>query len=265
MEIIGVEPSCGCVAVKLEQRRFQPGERGELILDIKPTVQASGAHAWFARVAYRAGERQGTVHLQMQASVRHEVSVEPSVLVWSGTGMQQVTVTDLRSPPLTIKDVHFTSPLVQARPAGTDKGVSRIILQTAANIPPGRHDEMLSIYTSDPLYSPLRIPVTLIGQTRKAIHVTPDQVSQRTAMGQAIPSTLIRLRPAGQEAVAIQAVTADDPAITCTWAQGPFNEATLKIQIHAAKLGDRDLNSAVRVQVGEPVNEILVIPVRVAH
>ncbi len=265
VEIDHVEPSCGCLEVKLEKRRFQPGEKGELNLQIRPTTQATGPHTWFAKVVYRVGQREVTTHLQLQAVVRNDVTVSPVVLVWTGSRSRDVTITDLRDSPMTVVALQFTSPLVTAKLASVEKGVTRIVLQTTAAIPVGRHDEMLRIYVSDPLYSPLEIPVTLVGQARSAITVTPDQVTQHVAVGQPVPSTLIRLRPSAQRAVAIQAVSADDPAITCTFAQGPFNEATLKIQVDAAKLGGRELNGVVRVQVREPVEEEVVIPVRVTR
>jgi hypothetical protein len=265
VEILSVEPSCGCVAVKLERRLFQPGERGAIAVDIKPTNQANGPHSWFAKVAYRVGQRQETAHLQIEAVVRHEVSVTPSSLVWSGSGRQEVTVTDLRDAPLAVTELHFTSPWVRTEVVSRDKGVTRIALQIDGEIPPGRHDEMLSIYTRDPVYNLLQVPVTLIGQVRKAVNVSPEQVDLRVAVGQPIPSTLFRLRPSGPRAVAIQSVSADDPAITCTWAQGPFNEATLKIQISASKLGERELSGTVRIQVREPAEEVITIPVRISH
>jgi Protein of unknown function (DUF1573) len=262
VEIVRVEPSCGCLAVKLDKRLFGPGERGGLSMDIRPTAQSTGPQSWFAKVVYRAGNRQETVHLQVQAVVRHEVSVVPAVLVWTGAGSQEVTVTDLRDPPLAVTELHFSSTLVQAKVVSSEKGVSRIVLQAASAIPPGRRDEMLSIYTADPAYRQLQIPVTLIGQTRQAVSATPAQVSLNVATGQPIPSTL---RPAGDRKLEVQSVAADDPAITCTFAKGPFNETTLKIQVDAGKLGSRDLNASVRVHLREPADEILVIPVRISR
>jgi hypothetical protein len=265
LEIDRVESSCGCLAAKLERRLYQPGEKGELDLEIKPSGQTTGPQSWFAKVEYHAGTGADTAYLHLQAVVRHEVSVTPTVLIWTGADSREVTVTDSRNPPLTVRDVHFSSPLVRAQVDSTEKGVTRIVLRAASAFPEGRRDEMLWIYTSDPVYSALQTHVTLIGQARANVTATPDQVSQRVTVGQPLPSTLIRVRPCDQRSVAIQSVSTDDPAITCTFAHGPFNEATLKIQVNAAKLGDRDLNGTVRVQLREPVAEVLTIPVRISR
>ena len=61
IEILGVEPSRGCVAAKIAQRRISSGEKGTITLDIKPTTQATGPHSWYAKVIYRDGQRQETV------------------------------------------------------------------------------------------------------------------------------------------------------------------------------------------------------------
>src|SRR5262249_17955914 len=159
----------GCVVPTLERRIFGPGERGMLKADIKSTSQPSGNHTWFIKVHYRAGEAKGSrpqvqsAQLRLEAIIRNEVTVEPGVLVWSGTGILQheVVVTDLRTPPLTVTRLHFTSPLVQAQIKSADRGITRIELKTNTAIPPGRNDEMLSIFTNDPVYSHFQLPVTL--------------------------------------------------------------------------------------------------------
>jgi Protein of unknown function (DUF1573) len=267
IEIIRVEPSCGCMAVKLDRRRFQPGEKGELTLEIRPTTQITGVQSWFAKVEYQTGSAGAarSLQLQLQAVVRHEVTVTPAALVWSGTGSREIIVTDRRDPPRTVTGLHFSSPLIAAKIMSAEKGNCRIVLQAAAALPLGRRDEMLTIYVDDPAYGEIQVPVTLIAQARAAVNFAPEQISHRIAAGQPIPSTLIRLRPAGERAVVVHGVTANDPAITCTWAQGPGNEATLKIQVSSAKLGDRDLDGTVRVQLREPVDEVLTIPVRVSR
>jgi len=265
LEIQGIDPSCGCMVASLPRRRYQPGEKGVLTVNVKPSSQPQGAHTWFAKVRYRSGDREETAHVQIQATIRHEVAVSPGVLAWCGESgfSAEVTVTDLRGQPLKVKAVQFTSPIVRAAVTGSEKGVTRILLQSSAAIPAGRHDEMLNIYTDDPLYQQFQVPVTLTGQVRQAVSVTPERISHRFVMGEPVPSTLVRLRPSTDQPLAITRVIADDPAIICTWALGPLNGATLRIQVDAAKLGERGLQSAVRVHVSQPVEEVVIIPVQI--
>ncbi len=266
LEIVKVEPSCGCMAVNLPRRIFQPGEKGELFLNVKPTNQLSGPYAWFAKVYYRSGQRESIVHLQVQATIRREVSVSPSVLIWDGSGdfQHEVTVTDLRNPPLCVTALHTSSPLVKAQVVASSQGVTRIALQSVGTIPVGRRDEVLSIYTNDRAYEQLQLPLTLVGRVKKTVAVTPERIDVRIADGQA-PASLVRLRPLSDGALKITAVVADHPAVTCTWAAGPFDCATLRVQVDASKLAGRDLNGVIRVQISEPVAETIAIPIQVSR
>jgi len=103
------------------------------------------------------------------------------------------------------------------------------------------------------------VPITLVRLSDSQVLATPEQVDLLADPGQPIPSTLIRLRPRGEQPVVIEKVAADDPVVACTWAAGPGKQATLKIQVN----GTRSLDSAVRVYLRQPVQEMLTIPVRI--
>ena len=75
---------------------------------------------------------------------------------------------------------------------------------------------------------------------------------------------LVRLRDTQDQPIAIEGVTADDAAVSCSWAAGPDNQATLKLQVDRARLRNPTLHTQIRVQVISPVREILTIPVEFA-
>ena len=183
------------------RRRYQPGEKGVLTVKVKPSSQPQGPIPGSPRSAIAAASVEDTAQVQIQATIRHEVAVTPGVLAWCGAGgfQAEVTVTDVRGQPLTVKAVQFTSPIVRAAVTGSEKGVTRILLQANGSIPAGRHDETLNIYTDDPLYQHFQVPVTLTGQARQAIAVTPERISLRLAAGEPVPSTLVRLRPSARD------------------------------------------------------------------
>lgn len=261
LEILAVEPSCGCMVPSLARRVVAQGDRGELVLEVKPTSQPEGSHAWFAKVRYRASGQTHETRVNIQASIRHEVLLQPTVIALHGSGLQQeITITDRRSPAMNVTRVSVSGSLLQARLTGVDKGTTRIVLQSG-QVPPGRRDEVLSILTDDPVYSHFDIPVTLVGQVRSRIVASPDRIDWQGKVGQSPPSMLIRVRASGEGAVMLQRVTSADPALTCTWAQGPENAATLKVQVDAAKLGKRNIASTIRVEVRSPVIETLTIPI----
>jgi hypothetical protein len=58
--------------------------------------------------------------------------------------------------------------------------------------------------------------------------------------------------------VRIEKVDADHPAVTCTFAAGPGNDATLKISVDASKLDGAP--ARVRVHLAQPTG-VVIIPV----
>jgi hypothetical protein len=61
--------------------------------------------------------------------------------------------------------------------------------------------------------------------------------------------------------VKVERVEADDPAIECRWAAGPGPRATLKVRVDSSRIAGGTLHSAVRVHLGGPTPQTLVVPV----
>ncbi len=53
---------------------------------------------------------------------------------------------------------------------------------------------MLSIYTDDPLYSPLLLPIALTRLTKSAVVVTPAQVEAHVSTAKPVAAALVHLR-----------------------------------------------------------------------
>jgi hypothetical protein len=262
IEILEVNRDCNCLTPRLAKRLLEPGEGTRLEMALRTLGHPDGQHAWTASVRYREGDTVREIPLGVRARVINEVTVQPAVcaLFVEKTLRQEVTLTDVRKPPLTVTRAETTTRAIKVETKALGGGVTKITLEAAgAGLAPGRHDEMLSIYTSDPNYSQLQVPVTLVRLSESSVLVTPAEVHLVADPGQSISSTLIRLRPRGDQAVVIDKVVADDPAVACTWAAGPGTHATLKIQVTAT----HSLDTAVRVHLLQPVQETLTIPVRI--
>ena len=120
-----------------------------------------------------------------------------------------------------------------------------------------RQEETLNLYTDDPAYPHLQVPITLMQSIRAAMTATPEKVELIGAGSQ-----LVRLRGANGQVVRIEKAVSDHPAITCTWAAGPGNESTLKIRVNPALLATPGASTEVRIQFVEPAGTTLSIPVR---
>jgi hypothetical protein len=268
-ELLEVEPSCGCVRPGIRQRVFPAGEGGQIALEVNTLGQADGPHTWQLTVRFRRGQQIEDVLLKLHARVVTELSVQPAALLLctGGTVRQEVVLTDLRPQPLAGIDLRTTSnrlaaTLLEQKRDGNGHQVFRIGLETAAGGPDGRHEEVLDIFTRDPLYGHLQVPVTIVQQSQERLAVLPHEVSFRGAPGQPLASQLLRVRDGHGEAIQIEAVTADDPALQCRWAVGPENQATIRVQVNRDRLHGSRLDSALHIRLSGPVRQTLTVPVR---
>ena len=250
VEITDLHASCGCVKPALEKRTYAAGESGELTLEVRTLSQPAGEHTWRLQVAYRAGGETRQAELTVVGRVVTEVTVQPASLTISteGTASHEITLTDLRDRPLSVTGVQRRRPTSRARssgrrPTAPATAQSRWPCRSAAGCPEGRHEETVVMLTDDPQYRELTMPVTVVKRAKQAVTASPAAVSLAAARGQAVPSRIVLLRPAGAEPVVVERVEADHPAVVCTWAAGPDNCATLRVGIDRAKLPADGLHS----------------------
>jgi hypothetical protein len=261
IEVLDLRVGCGCLRPVLEVRTYQPGEKGTLLMHIRTLGQPSGARTWQAFVKYRQGGKEGETLLVIAAKIVNEVTVEPSIVAMSveATLRQEVTFTDYRPLPTKLAAVLASSPAIKVTTLPQGAGVTKIVLEVSrATMTAARQEETLNIYTNDPAYQHLQVPITLTMASRADVTATPAGVELAGAGSQ-----LVRLRGAGGQMVRIQKAHADHAAIECTWAAGPGNEATLKVRVNPALLVTASASAEVRVELAEPAGATLTIPVQV--
>ncbi|MBI3407640.1 MAG: DUF1573 domain-containing protein [Planctomycetes bacterium] len=265
IEIIEVDRSCGCLAPRLDKRRLSPGEKGNLRMDIRTLGQPNGPHAWTAQVRYREDGKIQETPIAIKAVVKNEITVQPPALAFfvENTLRQEVIVADTGVNPFAIKQIHCSGP-AKLTLKKLEAGKHQIIIEVrAADLAPGSAHEILNIYTDDPVYAQLEVPVTMTRIPRSAVLVSPEKVEVQIDKGQKSASTLVRLRPRGEESISINKVTWGDEITRCDWAKGPDQSATLKIRVEAAKAPDGVSQSHVRVDLSEPPGEMVLIPVSI--
>ena len=194
VEILRVLGSCGCLKPNVARTTYKPGEQGKVDLEVHTLSQAPGPHTWSVHLSYQCGNELREAELQLRARVVTEVMVQPAAIVFhvdKATG-REVTVTDFRKKPLTVTDVRGSSTGLKAHVAerGHDrKGntVYRIQLEVTEDYPDGRHEEYLDIYSDDPAYGNLRVPLTIVKRAPQHLTVAPDHVTLEAHNGQPLP------------------------------------------------------------------------------
>jgi Protein of unknown function (DUF1573) len=268
VEITGARASCGCLKPRLETHTCQPNESGSLLLEVNTLSQAPGPHEWKAWITYKAGDTSYEALVELRAHILAEITVRPAAMtIFAGSSVEhEILLTDLRSKPLSIKEVRPTSPYLKSQVVGeyqdeSGHQIRKLKVQVASDYPAGRHEEVVSIYTDDPAYPELKVPITILKEGRQRLSPTPAEVTIQASRGQSASSKVVLVRDSLNQQVVIENTTSDDPAITCRWAKGPGNLATVKIQVDHRKQTTATLDSAVHIQVREPMTETLTIGV----
>lgn len=271
VEVTDVRPSCGCLAPKLEKRRFQPGESGELLLEVNTLTQPAGANTWRVTLHYKAGEHEHELSLYLNARVVTEISIEPpSLAIYTDTSIShEITVIDRRTEPLIVRAVSASSPYVRThlgalRRDDAGRWVRAIQVEVLADCPEGTHEESLRICTSDPQYPELKVPFTIVKRAHQEVSAAPRAVVLSGATGQPLPARVVQLSAADDREVKIERVEADNAAIDCRWAQGPGHRATLKIRVDGTRIAGNRFRGVVHVHLSEPAEQTLTIPVSCA-
>jgi hypothetical protein len=272
--ITGLKASCGCLTPRLGPdnvalpRVYRPAEEGEVLLDVNTLSQAAGLQSWRVTVCYESAGQRYEVPLQISARIVTEVSVLPAaVIVFTDSPVtQELTLTDLRAQPLSVIDVRTSSPHLQGRITeqgrdAADHRLCKIRLDVGGDYPVGRHEETVDLVTDDAAYRTLKVPVTIVKRGRERVTVSPEEITLHGNKGQPVASQLLRVRDGGNEGVVVERVTADDPALTCSWAAGPNTMATVKIQADRACIAGTMLKSAIHIEVSKPERRTLTVPV----
>jgi hypothetical protein len=268
VEIVEARPGCGCLRPRLERTRYLPGEQGTILLEVNARGESAGPHTWRLELLYRDGGTTRTADLEVSAHVVTEVTLQPAALtlIAAGPVAQDVLLTDLRPSPLTLRALATSAPYLRAHATertrdGLGHWIYRIRLEFSGDCPEGRHDEALVLYTDDPEYGELKLPITLTRRPRQRVEANPRQVVFRLGPEQASAVRWVRLADRGGAAVVIERVSADDPALVCEAATGADNQPGLKIQVERGRLRGDGLDSTVRVRLSSPAGETVLIPV----
>jgi hypothetical protein len=267
VEILEARPGCGCLTPLPARRVYGPGEEGSIPLEINARGQSAGPHTWRLALRYRAGAAERETTLEVTAQVLTEVTLQPAALTLFADGplTQEIVLTDTRPHPLTVTATATSCPALRARLTepyrdGLGHWLRKITLEIDA-CPEGRHAERLLVYTNDPDYRELEVPITLVKRARQRLTATPDRVALRLAPGDTAASCCVRLVDRQGDKVIVEAVTADKSGIVCRWAPGPGNGATVRMQVERDRVGAGAFEGTVRVRLSAPVPETVSIPV----
>ncbi len=194
LTILGFSPSCGCLSPRLDRPGYDAGERGSFIVVADTAGEASdredATKEHYVDVRYDAGEGERTarMHVKFTLPARH-VSIEPRTLLvyqFNDTPTtREITITDRRTPPLTVVGVECPSAAVAVawKPAGSVADAVRATLSVTVPKPPERPTQTLvTITTDDPAQPTIYVPIAVFGtEAAKSPGVNPLKLLPRDA------------------------------------------------------------------------------------
>lgn len=264
--IVEARGSCGCLTPKLSARNLKMGESATLDLEIGTISQPEGPNLWSVRVLAQAdGGAPAALDLQVKATLVREVSLEPSAIrLFGGPGLShEITIIDRRVTPFEVTAVRTSSSRIVAMDAPWQKTAAgwtrRIRVQIASDCPAGKFADFVQILSDDPEYRELQVAVAGERRDRQRYLVTPSEVRLDVKPGKTAPSSLVLIRDRDGQAVEIEKVECDDPALTARFADGAHPTATVRISVDKGK--NPAQSSTLRVLIRSPAHQTLTIPV----
>ena len=81
VRIVNAHAECGCTTPRFTKLVYQPGERGELTLEVQTLTQGVGPHTWSVHLTYETGGVEREIEVELRAQLVSEVAVQPAKLV----------------------------------------------------------------------------------------------------------------------------------------------------------------------------------------
>lgn len=219
--IAEVSASCGCTVPRLAKREYEPGERGEILVEFEPS--ASGQQTKKLSIVSNS-EPEEIARLTITADVAPFVDLEPKMLrvddaVYGETNEYEV-IARCADESFVIESVTLSNEHASARVEPPDAGPTRRIVVTVGPTAPwGGFFSWLEV-TSRARPSPGAAPIThtrklrVQGQVSGALTARPDTFRFGLKPGQSLHRVVKVWRPSGEpftlDVVAFDATALDD-------------------------------------------------------
>lgn len=268
IEIIRVEPGCGCIRPSVSRMQLAPNERADLTISINTLTSPPGPQSWSVTVVYRVGKTDpATLALRAQGEIIPELTITPAQLAFSTAtvGNQTITVSDRSGKPRSIVGVRTTHAGLVANldeATTTEKGWTRPIrLRLLETYPVGQAEEYVIFSLNDSECPEVRLPVRITKRASAAIVVTPAEARIRLDTTAAEGSMLIQLRRVGAGTIRITDAESSSVEVKTRFSTGAAPIATVRILVKPNDLASRSGSATVRIRLAEPDGEVVTLPV----
>lgn len=267
VDVRHLKTGCGCTQAVMDRTTLAVGDEATVSVQIHTVTQAAGANRWGVTLRHSSGE----LPLEVTAQLDRDLTIQPAALVLhtDRAATHTFRLTEAREQPLDIRGAVTSSPHLDASVGQPSRQgahwLREVTLRVKPDCPPGRHEGILCVHTTDPNCPELRVPYTIIMQTRGAVCVAPSAVEQVAAYNGVLPARIVLLGSGEGQSVLVERVEPDHPAIRCSFCEGPGARSTLRVVVDAAKLPPGSFEGRLRVHLRQPAGATVDVPVRIAR
>jgi hypothetical protein len=260
VELIDLERGCGCLEPRWSTRSLKPGETGTLAVRIRTLGQMEGPRSWPLTLVTRAAAELKKQPLEIKGAIRNEIVMQPPqvALFVTNTLEQEITLLDRRERPLAVTSWDAKMPGVRVEQLASKPGTTRLKLTVnGRQLPVGRHEHVLHLYTNDALYGHLEVPVTLVRVEPARVAWSPETPEVILAPGQNKGSVLVRIASRDGAPLAVEKIDGGDAGLTCAWSKGP-DAVTVRVTVDRTQFTRAGVQSSIRLTAG---GESIAIPI----
>ena len=270
IQVLEARPGCGCLKPPIANATLQPKQIMQLPVEIHTLTQPEGPHAFPLTVKYLLGSQVEELKLSVQAQIQVEVQVTPAAaaIFTDRAQTHTFTIRDSRTTPLkiisaesSIKELTITVGSLSQDESGAS--LQQILVQIPESLKAGRYQAWISLTSNDPAYSDMKIPMTIVKREKGLVQAAPAKLFLEGSISTPLPSRIIRLSSQGAGNVRIENVETNHPAVRCTWAHGPGEDATLRLLLDEKKLPVGQTTAEVQVKIRDVAQPLLMIPVSI--
>ena len=263
-------PSCGCLRPTLSKTILNPGEAITLPIEIHTLTKPKGAHRFSINIRYKEAGEIKELALEVKALIQVEVEVTPaaSAIFTDRAITQPFSVKDMRAKPMRIIAADSSNARVtfQIHPPTLNENKESILIITvfiSELLTPGKHDLWIHLVSDDASYGEMKIPLTIVKRDGKLASAAPSRLYLEGSVGIPFGAKMVRINKAGTEPVKVDKVECSHPAFKCTWAQGPGDDATIRLLLDEKKLPPGETIAELRVLLKGHQTQSVIIPVNI--
>ena len=270
IHILEALPSCGCLRPTLSKTILNPGEAITLPIEIHTLTKPQGAHRFSINIRYKEAGEIKELALEVKALIQVEVEVTPaaSAIFTDRAITHTFSVKDMRAKPMRIIAADSSNARVtfQIHPPTLNENkesIQTITVFISELLTPGKHDLWIHLVSDDASYGEMKIPLTIVKRDGKLASAAPSRLYLEGSVGIPFGAKMVRINKAGTEPVKVDKVECSHPAFKCTWAQGPGDDATIRLLLDEKKLPPGETIAELRVLLKGHQTQSVIIPVNI--